>query len=123
MGAGIGAGTAILGHEATEKLLSEITEGEEGNEATVEEKGREAACEQRPPYDNPNRNPAQDKPLSKADIELLEKNGYDLHGGEKIGGSGSDLYKDAAGNVYEKPKGGAGPGEPINANLNKLRGK
>ena len=28
-----------------------------------------------------------------------------------------DLYKDKNGNVYEKPKGGKGPGEPIGLNL------
>lgn len=66
---------------------------------------------------------AWDKKLSPRDIELLEKNGYDLHGGEKSGGAGSDLYKEAEGNVCEKPKGGAGPGESINANLNHLRGR
>lgn len=30
---------------------------------------------------------------------------------------------DANGNVYEKPKDGAGPDEPINANLNHLKGR
>jgi RHS repeat-associated protein len=74
-------------------------------------------------YENPNRNKAQDKLLTPRDIQTLQDNGFDLHGGEKIGGSGSDLYKDADGNVYEKPKGGVGPGEPIGANLPNLRGQ
>jgi hypothetical protein len=36
------------------------------------------------------------------------------------GGGPKDLYKDKKGNVYEKPKGGRGPGEPIGINLNNL---
>jgi RHS repeat-associated protein len=118
LGAGAAVGGAILGHEAAENVTRSV-EGETEEASEIEtDCSAEISI-----YDNPNRNPAQDKLLSKRDIELLERNGYDLHGGEKSGGARSDLYKDANGNVYEKPKGGAGPGEPINANLNHLRGR
>jgi hypothetical protein len=49
----------------------------------------------------------------------LEEAGHHPHD-EKQGGSRTDLYKDRKGNVYEKPKGGAGPGEPLGINLNNL---
>jgi RHS repeat-associated protein len=65
------------------------------------------------------RDGSQDKRLTNRDIERLEKAGAHPHD-EKQGGSRSDLYKDREGNVYEKPKGGAGPGEPIGINLNDL---
>ena len=116
VGGGIAAGGAIFGHKAAEEtaesLIHSITGEEEGDEGETYNRER---TEEECTYDNPNRNPAQDKKLSGHEIELLEENGYPIHGGEKIGKSGSDLYKDAEGNVYEKPKGGAGPGESINA--------
>lgn len=71
------------------------------------------------PYNDPNRNPNQDKPLTPWEIQQLQKNGWDHrfkgdHGGQ------TDLYKDKKGNVYQKPKGGVGYGEPIGVNLNNL---
>lgn len=41
---------------------------------------------------------------------------HDLKGGKETGKS--DLFKDKSGNVYVKPKGGAGPGEPTGLNIN-----
>jgi hypothetical protein len=40
---------------------------------------------------------------------------HDLKGGKSTGQS--DLYKDKGGNIYVKPKGGAGPGEPTGLNV------
>ena len=59
------------------------------------------------------------KKLSPGEIKQLERNGWNhrekgRHGGQR------DLYKDKEGNVYEKPKGGNGPGEPIGVNLKEL---
>lgn len=57
--------------------------------------------------------------LSKGDIQRLEDAGYDIHelkGGKSTGQY--DLYKDRCGNIYVKPKGGRGPGDPINVNIN-----
>ncbi|MFB6454385.1 polymorphic toxin type 33 domain-containing protein [Chitinophaga sp. Hz27] len=71
------------------------------------------------------RNPAQDKKLSDQEIELLEKYGWD-HGQKGFnskGGGKVDLYKDPAGNVYEKGKGNMGPGEPTGYNLKDLRNR
>ena len=64
------------------------------------------------------RNPAQDKPLSKGEIKALEDGKVDVHdlkGGKQTGQS--DLYKDKQGNIYVKPKGGVGPGEPTGLNI------
>jgi RHS repeat-associated protein len=68
------------------------------------------------------RNPAQDKKLTNGDIKILEGSGIDVH--ELKGGTHTgqlDLYKDTAGNVYIKPKGGKGPGEETGHNLNDLK--
>lgn len=66
------------------------------------------------------RNPKQDKPLSKGEIDKLKKAGWD-HSDKGDGGGKIDLYKDKRGNVYEKAKGNKGPGEPIGVNLNNLK--
>jgi len=116
LGAGaVVAGTIIFGHEAAENFALSV-EREVNGEATVETSESECAAEF-PTYDNPNRNPAQDKKLTPDDIRKLEEAGFDPHR-LKYERSRSDLYKDREGNVYEKPMGGSGPGEPIGINLN-----
>jgi hypothetical protein len=63
------------------------------------------------------RNPAQDKVLTPDDIDNLKNRGLEPHDIKQ--GSGTDLYKDAEGNVYEKPKKQRGaPGEHTGINLN-----
>ena len=62
------------------------------------------------------RNPAQDKLLSDGEIKKLKGAGYDVH--DLKPGAGTDLYKDKAGNIYVKPKGGAGAGDPTGININ-----
>jgi hypothetical protein len=67
------------------------------------------------------RNPAQDRLLSKSEIKKLRDAGYDIHdlkGGKKA--AQYDLYKDTSGNIFVKPKGGTGPGEPTGINVNDL---
>jgi len=67
------------------------------------------------------RNTNQDKLLSKGEIKKLQAAGYDVHdlkGGRNA--SSRDLYKDALGNIYVKPKGGDGPGDPTGININVL---
>jgi RHS repeat-associated protein len=64
------------------------------------------------------RNPAQDKKLTDREIEELEEAGIHPHE-LKPGGASEDLYRDREGNIYVKPKGGAGPGEPTGINLKK----
>lgn len=61
---------------------------------------------------------SQDKKLTPRDIQRLKDAGHDPH--DVKSGTGSDLYKDRAGNIYEKPIGGKGPGEPLGINLNRL---
>lgn len=67
------------------------------------------------------RNPAQDKLLTKGDIKKLEDAGFDVH--ELKGGKNAskfDLYKDREGNIYVKPKGGRGEGDPLGININDI---
>lgn len=75
---------------------------------------------------NKERNPAQDKPLTNGDLKEIEEelgmNGEEIKA-EIVGnknGSKFDLYKDKKGNIYVKPKGNIGPGEPAGYNLNNL---
>ena len=67
---------------------------------------------------------AQQKPLTSGDIKRLKENDIDPHELKQSGSGGrvsdKDLYKDREGNVYVKPKGGQGPGEPTNVNLKNL---
>jgi hypothetical protein len=59
------------------------------------------------------RNAAQDRLLSDKEIVRLKNAGYDPH----------DLKPNSRfdhGNLYVKPKGGIGPGEPTGINLNDL---
>ncbi|MBS1948774.1 MAG: hypothetical protein JST47_13505, partial [Bacteroidetes bacterium] len=72
-------------------------------------------------HNDPDRNPNQDKKLTPGEIEKLIKHGWD-HSNKPKGRNAPaiDLYKDRKGNVYEKPKGGSGYGEPIGINLNNL---
>lgn len=73
-------------------------------------------------YNDPNRNPRQDKKLSDGEIEQLKKAGFE-HDQKSVNGKKgglNDLYKDKKGNVYEKRKGETGFGEPIGYNMNKL---
>jgi hypothetical protein len=67
------------------------------------------------------RNPAQDKRLTADDIRLLEENDVDVHDRKGHGGGKYDLFKDREGNVYQKPRDGSGPGEPLGINLNEFR--
>jgi hypothetical protein len=67
------------------------------------------------------RSSSQDKLLSKGEIKKLQKNDYDVH--ELKGGKNAsrfDLYKDKEGNIYIKPKGGIGDGDPTGININDL---
>jgi hypothetical protein len=67
------------------------------------------------------RNPAQDKMLTNGEIKKLQDAGFGIHGlkGGKHTGR-YNLYKDAKGNVYLKPRSGVGPGESLKINLNRL---
>ena len=68
------------------------------------------------------RNWRQDKLLSPGEIEALQealrKEGMTIHDLKQ--GVGTDLYKDREGNIYEKPIGGMGPGDPTGYNINDL---
>ncbi len=64
-------------------------------------------------------NPAQDKRLTKGEINNLKDSHIDIHdlkGGKNA--SKYDLFKDRKGNIKIKPKSGKGPGEPTGLNIN-----
>ncbi|MBZ5858566.1 polymorphic toxin type 33 domain-containing protein [Flavihumibacter profundi] len=95
------------------------TQDKEGNNTEIvyrDEASTNAPYSQDP---LPVRNPKQDKLLTPGEIEKLKKNGWDHSDKGKRGGQ-TDLYKDKEGNVYQKPKGGKGSGEPIGININDL---
>ena len=70
-------------------------------------------------FGDPDRNPKQDRMLSPREITMLQNGNIDVHGlkGGK-NASSYDLYKDPAGNIYVKPKGGDGPGNATGLNIN-----
>jgi Bacterial toxin 33 len=69
--------------------------------------------------DGDGRNAANDKLISNDEIERLKEGGVDIHELKgKNNASKRDLYKDAEGNIYVKPKGGRGPGEDTGLNIN-----
>jgi hypothetical protein len=63
--------------------------------------------------------------LNSGEIKKLEDSGFNIHSlKEDIVGNKNisryDLFKDKQGNLYLKPKGGIGEGEPLNININQL---
>lgn len=62
---------------------------------------------------SPDRNWRQDKKVTERELKGA---GLDAHELKELG-SRSDIYKDREGNLYEKPKGGKGPGEPLGINI------
>jgi len=80
----------------------------------------EHAADDEPVWDSTEeraRNPAQDKILTNKDIKELKSRGHDPHDIKPDPPSRYDLYKDGKGNVYIKPKGGNGPGDPTGIRL------
>jgi len=98
------------GEEEAEQAEIEAAEMQAEADATVDAdaEGAEGA----------GRNPAQDKLLSRGEIKKLQDAGHDVH--DLKPGKGTDLYKDQKGNIYVKPKGGVGPGDPTGININDL---
>ncbi len=127
--AAAGIGSIVVGKSAAEQavegsinwLAQQENSGDEGEQELRESQEREAECGETPPtYDNPpDRNPSQDRKLSDPEIEALAGAGDHPHD-LKPGGSSEDLYRDREGNVYVKPKGGLGPGEPVGINMKEL---
>jgi hypothetical protein len=64
----------------------------------------------------------QDKKLSPGEIGALQDRGFDIEelktgpGGRSAGRF--ELFKNKAGEIFVKPKGGRGPGEPTGLNIN-----
>jgi hypothetical protein len=59
------------------------------------------------------RDPAQDKKVTDRELKEAGLDAHDLKEGRK----GTDIYKDREGNLYEKPKPGRGPGDPLGINI------
>ena len=112
---GIGGGVAgaIGGHIIEEAGKSAREAYDNMSESSECEDGEEGEKEQE-------RNPAQDKKLDDKEADKAAKEaGYkDAHEAKEQNGakppSRYDLYKGKDGKTYVKPKGGNGPGEPIN---------
>ena len=87
-------------------------------DAFLNEKAGDESCES---CGDAERNPKQDKKLTPGEIKKLKEAGLDpeaMKGGNRTGRA--DLYKDSKGNIFEKPRGGDGPGEPTGININEL---
>ncbi|MEM6455931.1 MAG: polymorphic toxin type 33 domain-containing protein, partial [Acidobacteriota bacterium] len=111
----IQVGSRTVDQRVTDAFIS-LMESETASEGSLssEESGRDAFVDH-------DRNPAQDKKLSKGQIDKLKKAGIDIEGEKSEGPSSKmDLFADKHGNLYIKPKSGAGPGEPLNLNINSL---
>lgn len=67
--------------------------------------------------DSDSRNPAQDKKLSEAEGKRIDAESIKAEIVGPRGGSRYDIYKDRNGDLYVKPKGGKGPGEPTGRNI------
>jgi RHS repeat-associated protein len=101
------------------KELYDAFAGEEAGNDEGEAELKEKEAEREKECGGNGRNPAQDKKLSPGQIKKLKEAGFDPHE-LKEGGQGTDLYVDRDGNIYEKPIGGAGPGEPTGINIKEL---
>ena len=75
LGAGAAIGAAIFGEEAAENLTRSVEQEGSSEEAAENEADCSAEI---PTYDNPNRNPEQDKKLSPSEIEKLRGQGLTL---------------------------------------------
>ena len=118
--AGVGIGGYVLGTYINDEFGDELgdwiwaTFGEEAPSLTLcNEKNADSD-----PY-NPNRDWSKDRKLSDGEAKRIKKSGEDIH---QIKGRGKvaiyDLFKDRKGNIYVKPKSGAGPGEYTGLNIN-----
>jgi RHS repeat-associated protein len=115
-----GVGEATCGTAGTVALAS-LADSVFGNDQWIAEleaqvlKAQEDAEEEEDACP-PERNWKQDKKVTERE---LKEAGIDAHG-EKRGQKGTDIYKDREGNLYEKPKGGKGPGDPLGINIKDL---
>jgi hypothetical protein len=95
----------LVGHDFRDESAGK------GNKALSEEKKSDQES-------GSDRNSSDDQKLSPGEIEKLRDAGIDaeeLKGGKATGKL--DLYKDKKGNIYVKPKGGSGPGDPTGINI------
>ena len=96
-------------------------EGKADGGVGQDDRGHDRGAQGSSPDGDPDRNPAQDKKITKSDVRKLKNRGVDpedLKGGKRTGSS--DIFKDRKGNLYEKPKSGIGYGEFTGINLNDL---
>jgi hypothetical protein len=104
----VATGTAVLGTAVSGIFSGNTVHRAEGEENKSKDQSQE-------------RNSSQDKVLTKNEIKKLKKAGEDPHVLKgKIDASKRDLYKDKDGNIWVKPKGGKGSGEPTGININEL---
>jgi RHS repeat-associated protein len=95
-----------------EEIITKNWHEFEGGAGVIAEKAAEVWNEISGNGNGEERNPAQDKKMTPQEIEEFIKAGNPHPHELKPGGASEDLYRDGGGNIYVKPKGGAGPGEP-----------
>lgn len=83
-----------------------------GNPASIEE-AEERILREQAEYEDECRNWSQDKKVTEQELEEAGISPHKLKRGQKY----TDIYKDREGNLYEKPKGGRGPGDPLGINI------
>jgi RHS repeat-associated protein len=95
-----------------EEIITKNWHEFEGGAGVIAEKAAEVWNEISGNGNGEERNPAQDKKMTPQEIDEFIKAGNPHPHELKPGGASKDLYRDGGGNIYVKPKGGAGPGEP-----------
>jgi len=114
--------------EDYERAAEEVQEAAEdvwgwifgGNNSTTQSQPRLSRAEQE--YEDEHhecpleRNWQQDKKVTDQELEEAGLNAHKLKRGQK----GTDIYKDREGNLYEKPHGGRGEGDPLGINIKDL---
>lgn len=83
----------------------------------INRRSEERLLREQAEYEDECRNWRQDKKLT--DRELKDA-GLDAHDLKKRGQRHTDIFKDREGNLYEKPKNGKGPGDPLGINIKDL---
>ncbi|MEM6455753.1 MAG: polymorphic toxin type 33 domain-containing protein [Acidobacteriota bacterium] len=108
-------GSRTVDQHVTDAFISLMeSESADASEPTIEDVASEDFVDH-------DRNPAQDRKLSPGQIKKLKKAGFDVEFEKNGSRTGQlDLFADKHGNIYIKPKSGAGPGEPLNVNLKNL---
>jgi RHS repeat-associated protein len=104
---------SLFGGDLDQEIEEAIVKAEEQRE--VEEREQYSEEHDECPLEQ-ERNWRQDKKVSDRRLEEADLDAHELKAEEK----GKDIYEDRKGNLYVKPKGGMGPGDPLGINIKDL---